>query len=270
MDDKVFNQILHELSSENGFTATRVLDGVYELKKGSKKIYIKGKDFGLNTALAASFSRNKAYTFEILRRNRVNSVPHYELYQPVFFSHFGDQVKRNRLRVNAIIKKESLPLVLKPAEGSKARDVYLVHNKRQLNKLMDKLFIYERNLVLSPFREILHEYRVVILNNKVELIFDKVKKERVRHGKMVFGAKPKILNSDEKPYKKLETIAKKSAKALGLDFCSVDIIETENNGLEVLEINSSVCLGKFGNQSQEHYDIAKSIYKKVFKKTCKK
>ena len=270
MDDKVFNQILHELASESGFTATRVLDGVYELKKGSKKIYIKGKNFGLNTALAASFSKNKAYTFEILRRNKVKSVPHYELYQPVFFSYFGDQVKRNNLRINAVIKTEKLPLVLKPAEGCKARDVYLVHSKRQLNKLMDKLFIYEKNLVLSPFREIQHEYRVIILNSKVELVFDKVKKERVRRGKLVFGAKAKIVKPDEKPYKKLEAIAKKASKALGLDFCSVDIIDTEKEGLEVLEINSSVCLGKFGNQSQEHYDIAKSIYKKVFKKTCKK
>ena len=54
-----------------------------------------------------------------------------------------------------------------------------------------------------------------------------------------------------------------------LEFATVDIIETEKEGLEVLEINSNVCLGHFGNQNKEYYEIAKNIYKKVFKKAIK-
>lgn len=269
MDDKVFHKILHELAKENGYKLTRVIDGVYELKKGSKTIYIKGKNFGQNTALASAFAKNKAQTFEILRRNKIKAVPHYEIYQPAFYAYFGDQAKRNRARINAVIKKEGLPLVLKPAEGSKARDVSLVHNKRQINKRIKDLFVYERELVLSPFRDIKHEYRCVVLNNKVELIFDKVKKERVRRGKLVFGVKPKVLEKSEKPYKKLEAIAKRAAKTLKLDFATVDIIETEKEGYEVLEINSTVCLGHFGNANKDYYQIAKNIYKKVFKKATK-
>ena len=269
MDDKVFHKILHELAKESGYTATRIIDGVYELKKGSKKLYIKGKNFGTNNSLSAAFAKNKAQTFEILRRNKIAAVPHYEIYQPAYYSIFGDQTKRNRIRINAIIKKEKLPLVLKPAEGNKSRDVYLVHNKRQLNKLMTELFLIDKELVLAPFREIKHEYRTVVLNGKVELIYDKVKKERVKRGKLVFGSRAKKLESTDKNYKKLETIAKKSAKALRIDFATVDIIETEKEGLEVLEINSNVCLGNFGNRCQEYYDIAKAIYKKVFKKATK-
>lgn len=269
MDDKVFHKILHELAKESGYVTTRIIDGVYELKKGSKKLYIKGKNFGTNSSLAAAFAKNKAQTFEILRRNKIAAVPHYEIYQPAFYAHFGDQTKRNRMRINAIIKKEKLPLVLKPAEGSHSRGVYLVHNKRQLGKLMSELFVSEKELVLAPFRDIKHEYRTVVLNGKVELIFDKVKKERVKRGKLVFGSRAKILEINDKNYKKLEALAKKSAKALGIDFATVDIIETEKEGLEVLEINANVCLGNFGNQKQEYYNIAKSIYKKVFKKAIK-
>lgn len=269
MDDKIFHKILHELSKENGYKLTRIIDGVYELKKGNKKVYIKGKNFGQNTSLAAAFSKNKAETFEILRRNKIKAVPHYEIYQPAYYAIFGDQVKRNRARINAVIKKESLPLVLKPAEGRQSRDVSLVYNKLQLNRKIRDLFVYEKELVLSPFRDIKHEYRCVVLGNKVELIFDKVKKERVKRRKLVFGVKPKVLEKTEKPYKKLETIAKRAAKTLKLEFATVDIIETEKEGFEVLEINSSVCLGHFGNQSKEYYQIAKNIYKKVFKKATK-
>ena len=269
MDDKIFNKILHDLAKENGYKVTRIIDGVYELKKGSKKVYIKGRNFGLNSALSAAFSKNKAQTFEILRRNNIKAVPHYEIYQPAFYALFGDQEKRNKNRINAVIKKEKLPLVLKPAEGNASRNVTLVNSKRQLNKLMNELFISERELVLAPFRDIKHEYRCVVLNNKVELIFDKVKPERVKKGKLVFGVKPKMLEKTEKGYKKLETLSKRAAKTLGLEFATVDIIETEKEGLEILEINSNVCLGHFGNTNKEYFEIAKSIYKKSFKKAIK-
>jgi len=269
MDDKIFHTILHELAKENGYAVTRIIDGVYELKKGSKKVYIRGKNFGLNTSLAASFAKNKAQTFEILRRNGIKAVPHYELYQPALYALFGDQEKRNKKRINAIIKKEKLPLVVKPAEGNKARGVSLVRSKRQINRAINDLFITENEVVLCPFRDIKHEYRTVILNGKVELIFDKVKPERIKHGKLVFGARAQKIEESDKAYKKLEAIAKRAAKALGLDFATVDIIETENEGFEVLEINSSVCIGSFGGRSKGYYNIAKAIYKKAFKKAVK-
>ncbi|MBR1801618.1 hypothetical protein IJ768_00075 [Candidatus Saccharibacteria bacterium] len=269
MDDKIFRKILHELAKENGYKVTRIIDGVFELKKGSKKVYIKGKNFGLNSALSSAFSKNKAQTFELLRRNKIKAVPHYEIYQPAYYALFGDQEKRNKNRINAVIKKEKFPLVLKPAEGNASRDVSLVNGKRELNKKVRNLFVYEKELVLSPFRDIKHEYRVVIFNGKAELIFDKVKKERVKRGKLVFGAKPRMLEKTKKGYKKLETLAKRSAKILKLDFATVDIIETEKDGLEVLEINSNVCLGHFGDQSKEYFEVAKGIYKKAFKKAIK-
>ncbi len=269
MDDKVFNKILHELSKENGYSLTRIIDGVYELKKGSKKVYIRSKNFGLNTSLSTSFAKNKAQTFEILRRNKIKAVPHYELYQPYYYALFGDQEKRNKRRIDAVIKNEKLPLVLKPANGSQSENVSLVYSKRQINKAINELFITEKEVVLSPFRDIKHEYRCVVLNNKTELIYDKIKPVRVRRKKLVFGATPEIIKKSDKNYTKLEALAKRSAKALGLNFASVDIIETEKEGLEVLEINSKVCLGHFGNKNKENYEKAKSIYKKVFRKAIK-
>ncbi len=269
MDDKIFNKILHELAKENGFSLTRIIDGVYEFKKGSKRVYIRGKNFGMNTALAATLAKNKAQTFEILRRNKIKAVPHYELYQPYYYAIFGDQEKRNKRRIAAVIKKEGLPLILKPAEGQHSENVSLVHTKRQLNRAVKDLFLVEKELVLSPFRDIKHEYRCVIYNGKVELIFDKVKPVRVRKKKLVFGVTPEIVEKNAKVYPKLEALAKRGAKALGMNFTTVDIIETEKEGLEILEINSTVCLGRFGNKNKEYYEKAKSIYKKVFRKAVK-
>ena len=270
MDDKIFHQIFREITKESGYEATRIIDGVYELKKGNKKIYVRGKNFGLNKSLATAFATNKAQTFELLCRNKIPAVPHYELYQPLEYAIFGDQEKRNKARLNAIIKKESLPLVLKPAEGSKSKNVSLVYKKRKLKKLIKNYFFFEKTLVLSPFREIKHEYRCVVLNNKVELIYDKIKPVHVRKRRLVFGEFTlEKVESDLKEYKKLINLAKRATKILGLDFASVDIIETEKNRLEILEINSSVCIGRFGSKSKANYDLVKQIYKKAFRKAIK-
>ena len=269
MNDKVYFKILKEISKEQGYSITRVIDGVFELKKGNKKLYIRGKNFGLNSSLASSFAINKAHTYEILRRNNVEAVPHYELYQPYRYLVFGDQEKRNKKRIDAVIKKEKLPLVIKPATGFGSNDVSLCASKRQINKTMSDLFIHECEVVLCPFRKIEHEYRTVFLNGKVELIFDKVIPVRVKRNKLMHNVTPVIISNTEQIYKKLERISKRAAKILGLDFATVDIIETEDGKLEVLEVNSSVCLGKFAAKNKEHYEIAKTIYKKAWKKALK-
>lgn len=270
MDDKNFHRIFREITKESGYIATRIIDGVYELKKGSRKVYVRGKNFGLNRSLATAFATNKAQTFELLHRNQIKAVPHYELYQPLEYAIFGDQHRRNLARIDAIIRREKFPLVLKPAEGSKAKNVSLVYHKMQLKKLVKNLFLFEKMLVLSPFRNIKHEYRCAVLSGRVELIFDKIKPVRVRKRRLVFGVLDyELIPPDTKVYKKLSTIAKRATKLLGLEFAVVDIIETEEFGLEVLEINSSVCLGHFAGRSPENYNLVKLIYKKAFRKAIK-
>lgn len=255
---------------ENGYKITRVLDAVFELKKGGKKVYIKNRDLGLNPSLSDKIAKNKALAFEILYRNNIKAVPHYEIYHPEVFAVYGNQKSRNKKRIEMVIKKESLPLVIKPAEGSSGEGVMVVNNKREISKISKELFKKNDSIVLSPFRLIEHEYRVIILNGKVELIFDKIRtdKNEFRHN-LCLGAKPEIIKSDDKRYKKLETIAKRAAKILNLEFTSVDIIETKEFGLEILEINGTVCMDHFAKAKEENYKIVKSIYKKALKKALK-
>ena len=270
MGNKVFMKILSEISKENGFKIRRVLDNVFELSKGNKKFYIRGKDFGLNSSLASRLSANKGQTYTVLKENKIPTVPHYGLYNPVTYYFLGDQQKRNQKRLNAVVKREGLPLVVKPAEGWAGVGVTLVKKKREIKNIVKELFVRNDEVVLSPYRKILHEYRVVILGNKVEVIFDKIKKDKKEFRyNLCYGAKAEVLEPTDKTYKKLEKLAKRAVKALGLEFSSVDIIETEEYGLEVLEVNSTVSLSYFGAESKEKYLIAKNIYKKAFKKAIK-
>ena len=53
------------------------------------------------------------------------------------------------------------------------------------------------------------------------------------------------------------------SRAIDLSFASVDIIETENNELLVLEINSGVMLENLVNLLENGYEIAYNIYREA-------
>lgn len=63
--------------------------------------------------------------------------------------------------------------------------------------------------------------------------------------------------------KKLINIAKNVQEALNLSFCSVDIIETIDKELLVLEVNSGVMLKHFSKYIDNGREISKTIYKKA-------
>ncbi|MCW3090474.1 MAG: cphA [Ferruginibacter sp.] len=70
-----------------------------------------------------------------------------------------------------------------------------------------------------------------------------------------FGMKYEIINNE-----RLKLIASKAAQAINAKFVSVDIIESEKYGLEILEINASVVLNSFSSISTEYYTRTVDIY----------
>lgn len=76
------------------------------------------------------------------------------------------------------------------------------------------------------------------------------------------GAKSFML-LDKELEKKVSKLAKKAGQALGIRFCTIDIVQEENDEISVLEINSSVCLATFSKQQENGYEIAKKIYTKA-------
>ena len=68
---------------------------------------------------------------------------------------------------------------------------------------------------------------------------------------------------DSQKREKLLNIAKKITNAFDLGFCSIDIIETEENEFLIMEINSGVMMTNYINLVQNGKEIAKNIYRKA-------
>ena len=83
------------------------------------------------------------------------------------------------------------------------------------------------------------------------------------------GANP-IPIKDIKLKEELEVLALNAAKTIGISFATVDIVRTEQEGLLVMEINSSVCMDKFSEKYENGYEIAKCVFKKAISKMFQK
>ena len=68
---------------------------------------------------------------------------------------------------------------------------------------------------------------------------------------------------------KISDLVKKAAHAANIEFATVDVIQTKDKNMYVMEINSGVCMTKFIDQIEEGRDIAKKIYSKAIDKLFK-
>ena len=76
------------------------------------------------------------------------------------------------------------------------------------------------------------------------------------------GAKPTILEKGEL-YQKIEELAIKTGQAMNMNFATIDIIQTIDNNLYVMEMNSGICADIFAGTVDGGYEIVKGIYKKA-------
>ena len=192
----------------------------------------------------------------------------------------------------------SLKVVLKPNDGTGGKDIYKVSNLEYLETTVDKLFSKYTFITVSPFYKISEEVRYIVLDDEVELVYEKVIPHIIGDGissikdllddKLVNtylndkmstipakgeivkvnwqhnlskGAYPKVVEVNEEVLK----IVLKAKKELNLRFASIDVIK-ENGNYKILEINSGVMMEVFSSKDSKNYETAKRIYLKAILK----
>jgi ribosomal protein S6--L-glutamate ligase len=229
---------------------------VAQLEKDALVKYVIGYTFPLNNASAAQVASDKVAAAAILSASRLPVVPHrllrFSTAEPAEWA-------------SAVLAGTDLPIVVKPYKESSGIDVYRATTRTELR---DDLALLARRywaVAVSPYIDIVDEYRVVVLDRNVKLIYRKVRVRNVkneaaewRHN-LLLGAYPEILESTDL-YQSLSTLAAEAMTALDLTFASVDIVMVGDQ-LQILEVNSSVTLERFGLHTPAYADIALTIYK---------
>ncbi len=184
----------------------------------------------INNSKIGEICGNKLLTSMVLRKNNVPT--------PKSFFSFNSESAFNIVNEQDL---ENNPLVFKPVIGSWGRGVFPVRNKevgrmivemRQESSSPFSNIYYFQELVKRPPRDI----RCIVIGEQVIAAIYRYSSNDEWRTNVSRGGKAEMI----KITSEIETISIKAAKAVGIGVLGIDMMEDEQHGLMVHEINNTV------------------------------
>ncbi|MBQ3967404.1 MAG: hypothetical protein II688_01795 [Lachnospiraceae bacterium] len=250
-----FTKIMYEIASEENITITTFDDWAYCFEKEGKRAFVYGYQFGLDNGAVSGILKDKAAAYELMNKAGIKAVPHYCIMNPKF-PEFSSLESSWEIML-AYLEKYG-QVVLKDNLGTGGRDVYLVKTKAELEKAAHIIFERASSAAVSPYVDIINEYRAVMLDGQIRLLFAKQRVDSWKHN-LGQGSIPIIMDENSAPCM-IKDLARKAVDLFGLRFASVDIIETKE-GCMILEINGGVMMENIAGTNGDLYEKAKGIYR---------
>ena len=301
-----FKEIIQQICNENNIKYKLLSkDWVIMLEKDGKTRYICGYKFDLNGHGIGLITDDKFALYEVLKAKGIPVIEHNIVYEKNNHYDYAIACNTYEY-VKDFFLKQNQNIVIKPNNGMCGNDVFNVTDINEIDKILDKLFIKNFSISICPFYNIKHEYRVVMLDGESKLVYRKYLpivigdgKKTIRELLLEFNNdyfQDKLLDSkydsvlskyekfqydwkfnlsqgaiakrleDEELSEKLVNLAKQVCRETNLKFASVDIIETINGDLLVLEANSGVTIDKYVSLNPNEYITAKKIYASAIEK----
>jgi glutathione synthase/RimK-type ligase-like ATP-grasp enzyme len=163
--------LVRQICKEEGIALTSFsYDWILKLTLQKRSAYIFGYKFGINNAASAKLCDDKCAAYEVLNQAKIPSVKH-ELFLNAGNVHDPNGIG-NWSILTSLLREHSI-LVVKPNEGSGGHNVLLTRTQVELERAVQTLLSTNRTIAVSPYYEVLKEYRIVILQQKVKLVYAK-------------------------------------------------------------------------------------------------
>lgn len=133
-----------------------------------------------------------------------------------------------------VYKKLGFPLIVKESYGSMGKGVYLIKNKKKLYEIDKKLKLVPHLYQKYIDAVIGVDIRVIVIGGKVVASMER-KNEKDFRSNIAQGGKGYRIQLE----KSFVDMAEKTAKALKLDYCGVDLLIDRENEPIVCEVNSN-------------------------------
>lgn len=299
-DQRQLVKIVKEICAENAIRFQSFsCDWILQLSANDRTMFIFGYKFPHNNAAIEHICNDKSALSDILSSHNVPHIRHYFFMSPNNKQYTGDAGDWHRM--SALLQTYG-EVVCKSNTGTGGRNVFRVKTQKDLEIAAHEIFSRTRSLCIAPYKNIEAEYRVIIINSEIGVIYEKKRPFVIGNGidsvkcliegdstlggveldsaldldyipqinekvevswkhNLGQGAKPSIV-TDIALTEKLTALALSCTLALNIEFASVDIVADED-GLEILEVNSGVMMENFAKSSLENYAIAKNIYQKA-------
>lgn len=177
-----------------------------------------------NPSLSVAICDNKAYTQSVLSNSGILMPKTY--ITPFTFNTFGYS------NFDFLEKIDFYPVVVKQCYGSLGQQVYLAKNKEELLAIAKNL-PQEQFLVQEYIECNNTDTRVFACDGKVICAMERHNHKDFRSNVELGGTCKKVV-----PNENIINLAEKTAKALNLDFCGIDIVTSKGKNY-LLEVNSN-------------------------------
>ncbi len=260
-----YDSILYSICQEENIKFQLFsLNWVKRLEKDGQIRYITGYKFDLNSDAASRIADDKFATSLLLHDCNIPAVEHEILYP--FTNHQDYALGHNSPEV---VKKffavHDRHIVLKPNCGTGGRQVHQITTSEQLTPALMDIFAYNAVAAMSPFYEVKYEHRVILLDGEVRLAYTKKRADdkdwrfNLQNGAIAVPIRDEIFDH-------VVELAQQAIAALNLRFGSVDITETVEGELLVLEINSGVMTEVYSSQHPEQVPMVREMYRDAIRK----
>lgn len=138
--------------------------------------------FPLNSSSTSRTCTDKCATSDLLGKFDIPHVEHKIFLHPKLGQYLDNRGVHFEIKEYA--QRHNYNVVCKKNTGSSGRDMFVVSNPRELEEAVHELFRIDTELAISPFYEVEYEYRVIILDENIELIYRKERPSIVGNGKL--------------------------------------------------------------------------------------
>ncbi len=160
-----------------------------------------------------------------------------------------------------ILEEIHYPVIIKIPSGTHGKGVMFADSRSSAKSVIDTLEVFNQSYIIQEYVETdATDIRAVVLGDRViSAMKRKAAKDELR-ANLHMGGMGIATNVSEE----VERLAVRSAKALGLDICAVDLLEGAKTS--VLEVNVSP--GLRGISEVTKRNIARDVAKFLYDKTC--
>ncbi len=302
---KEFHNLIAEICEEEGISYRFLSkDWLVMLERNGKTKFISGYKFDLNGHAFGNIMDDKYAMYEVLVAKDIPVIPHLILFRPNNFREYAKSANDYQ-RAHTFFQENHCDIVIKANEGTCGTEVYHITDVHDLEPCLDQLFVTNFSISLCPFYSIKTEYRMIVLHGQCVLMYGKKRPVVIGDGKKTIrellqefnpyyfknrlqdevyshilkngeeyeyswqfnlskGSIPFVVKED-KICSKLLSIVNRIVKELKPGFCSIDIVETIDGKMFVMELNSGVMMKNYLNFVPNGREIVKGIYKNAIK-----
>ncbi len=141
------------------------------MRRGSERRFALGYDLGLNSSVTHRIANDKAATAEVLESCEIPCVPHALFLNPELSEYVPAAESWEAMLL--LLRENPQGIVVKPNEGTGGDSVFKVLTRPKLELAVNRIFLSNRSLAISPYLEIEAEVRVVLVDYVPIVVFSK-------------------------------------------------------------------------------------------------